>query len=132
MRNQEHQIRAAGLIAALSSAVLVAACGCYDTAVSELTVEPPTPCLELSLPSTVSNCAMNGNSLEITGTNACDATLVIPGDYRDYPHEGVDLTVPPGGDVSYDIGYASSPGSQQYDIVCELGDATVVLSFTGP
>ncbi|MFH2009031.1 MAG: hypothetical protein ABI333_20745 [bacterium] len=131
MRRRESLIRLGWLIAALGSGGLGAGCGCYDTSVSDLTIEPPTPCLDLSLPDTVSNCA-SGGSLEITGTNNCDATLVIPGSYRDYPHAGQDLTVPPGGSVSYDLGSAASPGTQDYNIVCELGDATVVLSFTGP
>jgi len=123
-------VQLAALFLALGLVGAVCGCGCYDTAVSDLTMEPPTPCLDLHLPATVSNCG--GSHLVISGTNNCDATLIIPGTYRKYAYAGQDLVAPPGATVSYDMGSAVTSGTQHYDIVCEIGDATVVLSFTGP
>jgi hypothetical protein len=87
--------------AGLSLGLAAAGCGCTDRSVSALVIEPPTPCLELSLPSSVSNCAIGDHNpnLTLSGTNTCDVTFTIHGDYRN----GSDLVVPPGGPVSYKV-----------------------------
>jgi hypothetical protein len=118
-------------IAACFAVLLAAGCGCTNEPVSDLEMDPPTPCLDLTLPRYVSNCAAGSYNPDLTlsGTNHCDATVIIPGEYRDYPHAGEDLVVLPGGAVSYDVDWTFS-GTNDFAIPCALGDATVILNFS--
>lgn len=115
-----------GLLGLLSLAgLLMASCGCMNMGVGELTIEPPTACLDLSLPGKISNCA-TASGLVLSGRNNCAETLTLPGSFRVSPAQ--DLVVEPGGEVEYRIAWSIGT-PQEFAIPATLGEAEVVLHF---
>ncbi len=112
------------LAAYLALPALLAGCGCFYGTASEVTVDPPTDCLEIHAAGLCARLAMSG-------TNGCEETLtVLPVEDVEpvevLPGETFDLDdVTPYADMETDNRYCSTDAV----VRAELGDEELTFSF---
>ena len=119
------------LVVPLLSVLLAGCGGCPWTEVSDVTVRPAKPCLELR----VADASGRGDSTGcvdpvLVGKNSCSDTLLLPAEHAGERKEGI---FGPGEKVVFEVAFEKAeerePDRYEYSIPGRLGEESVTITF---